>query len=373
MPWQRLVGAVLEQRHGDQLVERSGWLTLVRMPNDLARPDHDPRAVADELRDVLAEALAGHRVEALAGRVARLIEAYRSGSVPASVILDDPVTVAAYAAYRMPATVAALSAVLEQAADAVPSLRVRRLVDLGGGTGAAGWAVAAWAPELAQVDVLEQSEPARALGAGLATASTVAALRESRWQPWTLGRSALPSDLAGEEGGPADLAVLSYVVGELPDALRHEAVATAMSVASTVLVVEPGTPAGYRRVLGAREVLVGAGFRVAAPCPHQGPCPLAGDDWCHLPARVERSALHRAVKGAELSSEDEKFSYVLATRLPVEPSAGRVIRHPMIRKGLVGLPLCQADGTAAQRLMSKRQGAAYKEARKLDWGDALQH
>ncbi|AKT50697.1 small ribosomal subunit Rsm22 family protein [Arsenicicoccus sp. oral taxon 190] len=342
------------------------------MPNHPARPLHDPRAVADELRDLLAEALAGHRVDALAGRVTRLIEAYRSGSVPASVILADPVTVAAYSAYRMPATVAALGAVLEQASSAVPSLRVRRLVDLGGGTGAAGWAVAAWAPELEQVDVLEQSELARSLGARLARASTVAALRESRWHAWTLGRSAVPPGLAGEEAGLADLAVLSYVIGELPDPLRQEAVATAMAAASTVLVVEPGTPAGHRRVLAARDQLQGEGFRVAAPCPHQGPCPLTGDDWCHLPARVERSALHRAVKGAELSSEDEKFSYVLATRLPVEPYAARVIRHPMIRKGLVGLPLCQADGTAAQRLVSKRQGAAYKEARKLDWGDALQ-
>lgn len=337
------------------------------MPNDLARPDHDSRVVAEELRDVLAETLAGHRVEALAGRVARLIEAYRSGSVPASVILDDPVTVAAYAAYRMPATVAALRSVLEQASVAVPSLRVRRLVDLGGGTGAAGWAVAAWAPELEQVDVLEQSEPARTLGARLARGSSVAGLRESRWHAWTLGHSARPGAL----GDVADLATLSYVVGELPDALRHEAVATAMSTASTVLVVEPGTPAGYRRVLEARGLLLSGGFRVAAPCPHQLDCPLVGDDWCHLPAHVERSALHRAVKGGELSYEDEKFSYVLATRLPVEPYAARVIRHPMIRKGLVGLPLCQADGTAAQRLVSKRQGADYKQARKLEWGDCL--
>ena len=115
-------------------------------------------------------------------------------------------------------------------------------------------------------------------------------------------------------------------------------------------------------------MLIGGGFRVAAPCPHQLDCPLAGGDWCHLPAHVERSALHRAVKGGELSYEDEKFSYVLATRLPVEPYAARVIRHPMIRKGLVGLPLCQADGTAAQRLVSKRQGAAYKEAKRDEEG-----
>nr|WP_277628495.1 small ribosomal subunit Rsm22 family protein [Arsenicicoccus dermatophilus] len=295
-----------------------------------------------------------------------MIEAYRSGEVPAAVILDDPVTVSAYAAYRMPATVAALRSALGELYDAVPDLAVTRLVDLGGGTGAAGWAVASLDGGLAQVDVLEQSAAARAAGAQLARRSGIPALVESRWHAWTLGTSQVPAEV-----GDADLAVVSYVVGELSEALRREAVEAAASLASTVLVIEPGTPAGHRRVLTARDQLLALGLRVAAPCPHESRCPLADGDWCHFPARVERSALHRTVKGGELSYEDEKFSYVVATRLPGQPGSGRVLRHPLLRKGLVGLRLCLPDGTAAERMVSKRQGADYKQARKTSWGDAV--
>ncbi|WP_409484283.1 small ribosomal subunit Rsm22 family protein [Arsenicicoccus dermatophilus] len=326
----------------------------------------EPEEVPGRLRVVLEEALAGRPTALLAGRVQQLIEAYRSGEVPAAVILDDPATVSAYAAYRMPATVAALRSALGELYDAVPDLAVEHLVDLGGGTGATGWAVASLDGGLARVDVLEQAAPARAAGADLARRSGIPALVESRWHPWTLGSSRVPAGT-----GDADLAVVSYVLGELPEPLRPEAVEVAASLASTVLVIEPGTPAGHDRVLAARERLLALGLRVAAPCPHGSACPLAEGDWCHFPARVERSALHRSIKGGELSYEDEKFSYVAATRLPVQAGSGRVLRHPLLRKGLVGLPLCLPDGTTAERVVSRRQGAGYKQARRTGWGDAL--
>jgi ribosomal protein RSM22 (predicted rRNA methylase) len=135
-------------------------------------------------------------------------------------------------------------------------------------------------------------------------------------------------------------------------------------------VVEPGTPAGYSRVLAAREALLAAGFRVVAPCPHQAPCPLREPDWCHFAVRINRSSLHRRVKGAQLGYEDEKFAYVVGIRdqLPQPPPA-RVLRHPVTRKGLVALRLCTREGTVAPETVSKRQGDRYRAARDLVWGD----
>ena len=123
----------------------------------------------------------------------------------------------------------------------------------------------------------------------------------------------------------ADLAVVSYLLGELPDPMHAPVVDAAVAAASTaVLVVEPGTPRGYAAVLAARSRLTAAGWHVLAPCPQDGPCPVAArpGDWCHFAARLDRTALHRRLKGARLGHEDEKFSYVLATRTPGGSAAG---------------------------------------------------
>jgi ribosomal protein RSM22 (predicted rRNA methylase) len=38
---------------------------------------------------------------------------------------------------------------------------------------------------------------------------------------------------------------------------------------------------------------------------------------------------------------------------------------------MVRLKLCDAEGAAGERLLTRRDGAAFKTARKLDWGDAI--
>lgn len=117
-----------------------------------------------------------------------------------------------------------------------------------------------------------------------------------------------------------DLVTVSYVLGELTAAARESLVTAAAEAAGgAVVVVEPGTPEGYARVIDARDRLIAAGLHVLAPCPHDGRCPVTGDDWCHFAARVQRTALHRQVKGAVLPYEDEKFSYVAAARFPAAP------------------------------------------------------
>ena len=97
---------------------------------------------------------------------------------------------------------------------------------------------------------------------------------------------------------------------------------------------------------------------------------MPGTDWCHFSARVSRSSLHRQVKGGSLAYEDEKFSYVAATRLPAEPAPARVVRRPQIRKGQVLLDLCEADEELRRTTVTKRHGDLYKAARDAAWGDA---
>lgn len=165
-----------------------------------------------------------------------------------------------------------------------------------------------------------------------------------------------------------DIAVLSYTLGELPQEKQLSAVLMLWESAETLIIVEPGTAAGFQRMLAVRALLLEAGANIAAPCPSGVICPEA-DGWCHFAARVARSRTHRQAKDAELPYEDEKFTYLVATKLECTPCASRVLRHPKILKGHVELALCTGEGRKAVTI-SKRMGEAYHLARDLQWGDA---
>jgi ribosomal protein RSM22 (predicted rRNA methylase) len=316
-----------------------------------------PTPLSVVLRERLDAAQGGARQTAVA--VERLIAHYRGRTPTDSPVLRDRADVAAYAAYRMPATFEAVRAALGALRARTGEWSPKTHVDIGGGTGAATWAVAdAWPEGEHTTTVLDWSQPALDLGRSLAAG----VIPQAEWHRQPIG-----ADLAVP---PSDLVTISYVLGELTESDRELVVATAARAAHTVLVVEPGTPDGYRRILRARQQLIDEGLTVVAPCPHNGECPVRDPDWCHFAARVNRSSLHRQVKGGSLPYEDEKFSYVAATRDPVPPAESRVVRHPQIRKGLVLLDLCTRDEGLRRTTVSKRHGDLYREARDAEWGDA---
>ncbi|MFC5219132.1 small ribosomal subunit Rsm22 family protein [Streptomyces coerulescens] len=315
---------------------------------------------AETLRTALATLLDDLPPRQAAQAVDRLIATYRGATPTDAPILRDRADVAAYAAYRMPATFEAVHAALEAFAQTVPDWTPASHTDVGGGTGAATWAVSTTWPGERRVTVLDWAEPALAIGQEIAAANP--ALAEARWQ-----RARIDAELTLD---PADLVTVSYVLNELTAPDRAALVDTVASTARAVVIVEPGTPDGYTRVIEARDRLVAAGFRIAAPCPHSAACPIVpGTDWCHFSARVSRSSLHRRIKGGSLAYEDEKFSYVAATRLPATPAPARVVRKPQIRKGQVLLDLCETEPSLHRTTITKRHGDLYKAARDTEWGD----
>lgn len=334
----------------------------------------------DDLRDALDEQLHAVAPSQAAAHVERLIEQYR-GRGPSGTgkgggagaakgpILRDTADAAAYAAYRMPATYAAVRTALDELRARTGPWAPGTHLDLGGGTGAATWAVAdVWPGDDGGghvSTVLDWSAPALELGRRLARRAEAAAVRQARW-------TKAPLDKAPTLPG-ADLVTVSYLVGELARAERAALLDAAAAAARGALVVaEPGTPEGYTRIIEARDRLIAAGLTVLAPCPHGLTCPVGGTDWCHFAARVPRTSFHRQVKGGTLPYEDEKFSYVAAVRpdaVPADPASHRVVRHPLIRKGQVMLDLCAADGTLTRTTVTKRQGPTYRAARDIAWGE----
>jgi ribosomal protein RSM22 (predicted rRNA methylase) len=95
---------------------------------------------------------------------------------------------------------------------------------------------------------------------------------------------------------------------------------------------------------------------------------MTGSDWCHFAVRLERSAEHRQAKDVSLGYEDEKYSYLIASKIPSSLPTARILRPPQRRSGHTILTLC-SEGHVQQSTISKKQKDLYKQSRKADWGD----
>ena len=295
--------------------------------------------------------------EVLSGR-------YRAETRDGRMHLSDDLFAKAYAAARLPATYAALRASLASLAEGRPNFAPATLLDVGAGPGTALWAAVDAFPALSGATLLEASAPFRGLGQRLGAGAFAFA------PDWRAGD--LAADLAAVPG--ADLVTLSYVLDEIaPAAIAPLADMLWSKTGGVLLVVEPGTPAGWARILAVRDRLIAAGAQVVAPCPHAQACPIIAPDWCHFAQRLPRSRLHLRAKEAEVPYEDEKFAYVaLARDAPAAPSHQRVLAPPRAGSGKVRLKLCRPDGTIADTLVTKRDGDRFREARRADWGDRLE-
>jgi len=255
----------------------------------------------------------------------------------------------AYLIVRLPATYASIKHVLSK----LPSQG--SILDLGAGPGTVEWAARSiWNAPLV-ITAIEREMQFIELGAQLGS--------QAHWI-----RGDLTSFKTFE---PHDWIVFGYSLAEIQDQALPALLNQSWQAAEKgVVIVEPGTPRGYQKMLLARDYLIKEGGFVAAPCPHSGACPMQPTDWCHFSVRLERSYLHRLAKLASLPFEDEKFTYVIVTKEKPKNTTSPIIRPPLRRSGHVILPLCTPHGLQ-NITVSRSQKDLYKKARKSDWGDAL--
>ena len=314
------------------------------------------------LRDAVDAALEGASAAALAEASARLTSRYRGEIRDGRFHVSEDDAARAYLAARLPATFAAVRAVMAAVEERMPDFAPRSLLDLGAGPGTALWAAHDTWASLDDALMIEGSAAMRRWGERLAAAAPPFA---RAWRDLDFARGLGAQD-------KRDLVTIAYVLDELEDAARAALVETAWAATgSLLLIVEPGTPAGWQRILDARARLLDAGAHVIAPCAHEAPCPIVPPDWCHFSRRVARTKIHLRSKGAVVPFEDEKFIYLAAAREPA-PHAARVLAPPRASSGKVGLKLCLPSGVVENRLVTKREGELFKTARRLDWGDALE-
>ena len=312
-----------------------------------------------ELQDAIETLAESHNLKSLIQGREAVSSDYRKGADSKRAFRDDA-QLLSYLITRFPATYAVCCKVFDEIRQRLPMMSVGSVLDLGSGPGSASWAAIQCFGSI-ELYLIEREREAIEVGKRLGEVSGSFG-RAS----WTLGSLEEPFSIPG-----VDVAILSYVLGEMSlEASRKVVDRLWESSVPIVVLIEPGTPRGYQRIIDLRDRAIEKGARVVAPCPHGMKCPMSGGDWCHFAARVERSRLHRKLKGGTLGFEDEKYSYVVLAKGEVPSIEGRVVGRPLKGSGHVKLPMCASDGTLKEIVVTRSDKKKYRDARDAEWGSA---
>lgn len=276
-----------------------------------------------------------------------LSERYRRGTPP---YLRKPIDRYAYLTTRFPATQAVLYRVFQE----IKHFSITSILDIGAGPGTS-WdpACATW-KSLTQATLIERDREFIEMGRASTPAEKVTWI--------TSEASAIPLQ-------PHDLVLFSYSWGEIADPAVLEKAWEATG--QFLVVIEPGTPQGYQRMLQARKLCIQQGGKVYAPCPHSHQCPWENTaEWCHFSVRLERTPEHQLAKEGTLGYEDEKFSYVILSKGAVPALGSRLLKDPLKRKGHMLLTLCTEQGIK-ETIVTKKNKESYKKVKKMKWGDKI--
>jgi len=313
-------------------------------------------AIPPELKAAIDRYLAENVAGSLVEKTARMSERYRQGGGS-----DGALDFGAYLVARMPATYAAITFCLAEFIGRRPQFSPRTLLDVGSGPGTAAWAAITAFPGISAVTFLDNNLPFLKLAGDLAAQGGHTALQGARVLNADLG------NLPGEAS--ADLVIAAYALAEMPLTKAKETALALWKVCeNTLLVIEPGTPQGFARIHDARVALLAEGAHLIAPCTHENACPMQPPDWCHFSVRLARRREHMHAKKATVPFEDEKFSYLIASRQPGALEGARILSPPAESKAEIRFKLCAENGLA-QQIIARRDKAEYKRVRKLEWGD----
>ena len=312
----------------------------------------------NRLLDAINDELYGHSFSKLSETAKAVSDNYRS----MTGVVKGKDEVKAYVAYRMPGTFSALHHVFDKISKRMPDFKPESLLDVGAGPGTSLWASSLVFDTLRKFSLYEHEYDMILAGKRM-----LEYLNEEEEYDIHWNRADITKDTTLEK---MDIVVASYVLNEIDKDKRQELVKKLWECTNHVLVlIEPGSKAGFSIIDECRNLLINSGGYVIAPCTHNNSCPMEKDDWCHFSARVNRSDFLRYAKGGTLPYEDEKFSYVcLSKREYICEAEGVVVFPPKPRKGHIILDLCTKDGIV-KKTFSKKDGEVYKKARDLSLGD----
>lgn len=281
-------------------------------------------------------------------------EKYRGDRTARPVSTRDEVLV--YAIVRMPATYCATRSALDATMKRAKMSEICSVLDVGGGTGASSLAVIERF-ENCKIDFLEREQEMIMMAKSL--------LSDFKGQI-----NYIRGDiLSYNPNKKYDLVIASYVLNELDKKNRQKALIKLLSLTKNLLlIIESGTPDDFALGEEDKQFLDGK-IEMVAPCPSMKKCKLE-QDYCNFSCRIDRSRLHKLVKGVESPFEDEKFSYHAYSFFKPTKSATRIIRKPIFNKKFIKVKTCSDEGIS-ERVFTKTMGETYKKLRHQSVNDLI--
>lgn len=315
----------------------------MRIPQELEQ------AIENQIKDI--------KISELKNEAEKLSNRYLNEERTGKSLLSKEIEAVAYSIMRMPATFGAITTVLKNTLNIVKNNEFKTVLDIGSGTGASVWVVSDLL-EVEKITCLEREEAMRKIGQTLLKNNDE--IKNIEW---------INKDITKEELPAAEIIIMSYVMNELAEENRKNLIEKLLKLnAKLILIIEPGTPEGFKNIKQIQEVALNKGAFIIAPCTSQEKCKLPEDDWCHSTVRVERTKIHKLLKNAELPYEDEKFSYIVISNEKYNLPDSRILRHPIIEKGKIILKLCE-KGNIGEKIIVKKDKDKFKIAKKKNCGD----
>ena len=315
--------------------------------------------IPQELKDAITKEMNEIQTTEIIQEAQKISQKYRANDGKGKRFITRKSEAIAYAISRMPATYCAVYSAAKSTLKNYDK-KINTVLDIGAGTGTATWAVADLL-NTNQITCLEREKEMLKLGEKLMQENSF--LQQVKWKEFDLVNDELTEK--------ADFVVVSYVINELKEEDRKIVLSKLWNAVNQILlIIEPGTPEGFKHILEARDILLTGGAYIVAPCSHNKKCPIKDDDWCSFYVRVARSGIQRQAKKGELGYEDEKFSYIAFSKTPINNYKPRILRHPQINQGYVKVKLC-AEDQIEEKVFSKKDGELYKMIRKLDAGNTI--
>lgn len=315
--------------------------------------------IPDALENVIEEKLNHVKLTELKQYASQLSEKYMYQKRTGDTLLNTEIEALAYSIMRMPATYGAVYTALKHTLERIDN-NIQSVVDIGAGTGAATWAIS----ELLATKNIRcfEREPVM-LELGKSFMAQNPKLKDISWQYMDIVKDDLDAK--------ADLVVTSYMLNEIKPENRKDVINKLIKSSNhIILIIEPGTPEGFKNIKEVQKIAIDNGLHIAAPCTFQGVCPLPDEDWCHSIVRIERTKVHKLLKNADLPYEDEKFSYIAISKEKCDTSGTRILRHPMIEKGKITLKVCH-NGKIEDMIITKKDKELFKMAKKKKCGDLI--